>query len=95
LSGLSASGLYVCSAIGNTGSGSTITQFAQFYIVKIPTTGYFATQISASPATASTTIRWGTTVGTTSFSITLYNSGLNDQTINLGITLLANTVNFS
>jgi len=95
LSGLSASGLYFCSAIGNTGSGTGITQLSQFYIVKIPTTGYSATQIVASPTTLSTTIRWAVVVGASSFSITLYNSGGSDQTVNLGITLLANTVNFS
>jgi hypothetical protein len=100
LSGLRASGLYICSVIGNTAL-TTNTRLSQFYVRKYGTgssTSYLETKVGADvPATG--TISWSVSIvpqsGTTPASFSLIVMATVAGNVSVGITLLANTPNFS
>jgi len=91
LSGLTSSGLYICSALNPT--ATTYTRLTQFYVVKIGN-GFIVTTISTTP-TSPNYLLWTIGSGSTSFSIYLSSTYTNTMWCSVGITLLANTPNLS
>ena len=100
LSGLRASGLYICSAAANNITGTAYHKLAQFYIRKsgIINSGTYSVDPVGAVVPAGGNLTWSVTVvsqvGTTPASFSLILTSVSNIPVAIGITLLANTPNF-
>ena len=100
LSGLRASGLYICSAAANNTTSAGYHKLAQFYIRKsgMIGSGTYLSDAVGAVVPAGGNLTWSVTVvsqvGTTPASFQLILTSTYNITVAIGITLLANTPNF-